>query len=365
MARKVKISMTQFRLLVFIYTIGSTILLTPSGLASMAKQDAWISAIVGIGIGVCLAYLYCSLAMLYPDKSFIEYSEIILGKWLGKLVSLSFILFCFIGATTVLSHTGNFLVTQLYPETPLVMVNIMIALAITFGILYGLEVLSRAAEIFIPWIIILFFFMLFATAPQIEITNIQPILEYGPKPIFLASLTYTATAVLPCIVFSMIIPYVEEKKKLRNSFISSIILGGMAVLIVIFLCILVLGSDLTARSMFPSYVLARKINIGNFLQRIEVIVAILWFITIYYKIMFYFYSFVTGIAEFIKLKEYRPIAIPLTTILLVYSLVVYPSVSFAIEWDTYVWVPFAIFNGLLIPLLLFIVGKIRIKIQQN
>jgi len=357
--------MNQFRVLVFIYTIGSTILLTPSGLSSMVKQDAWISAVVGVGLGVGLAYFYSSLAMLYPDKSFTEFSEIILGKWLGKLVSMSFLFFCFIGATTVLYHTGDFLITQLYPETPLVMINIIIAIVIIYGILQGLEVMLRAAEIFLPWIILLFFFMLFTTSPQIELVNIQPVLESGPKSIFQASILYASIAALPCIVFFMIIPHIEDKEKLRKTFISSIILGGIVVIIVVLLCTLVLGPNTAARSMFPSYVLARKINIGDFLQRIEVVVAILWFITIYYKILFYYFSFVTGVAQLMKLKEYRPIVIPLTGVLVVYSLVVYPNNAFAAEWDLYGWVPFAIFNGFLIPMLLYIVAKIRMKVQKR
>lgn len=37
-----KTSARQFKVLIFLYTIGSTILIIPSGLAATAKQDAWI-----------------------------------------------------------------------------------------------------------------------------------------------------------------------------------------------------------------------------------------------------------------------------------------------------------------------------------
>lgn len=50
--KDVKISVRQFAVLAIIYTIGTTILIIPSGLAADAKQDAWIAAILGVVINL-------------------------------------------------------------------------------------------------------------------------------------------------------------------------------------------------------------------------------------------------------------------------------------------------------------------------
>ena len=50
MLKDVKISVRQFAVLVMIFTIGTTILVIPSGLAADAKQDAWLAAMLGVGL---------------------------------------------------------------------------------------------------------------------------------------------------------------------------------------------------------------------------------------------------------------------------------------------------------------------------
>lgn len=103
-------------------------------------------------------------------------------------------------------------------------------------------------------------------------------------------------------------------------------------MIIIFLSISVLGIDITERNLYPSYVLVKKINIGDFLQRMEAIMAAMWFISVYFRITLYFYATVLAIAQIFNLKEYRSIVLPLGMILVVFSLVVYPNVAYQQTW---------------------------------
>lgn len=47
---------------------------------------------MGTGVGLLIIILYQYVGNMFPDMSMVQYSERILGKWLGKIVS---ILFCF------------------------------------------------------------------------------------------------------------------------------------------------------------------------------------------------------------------------------------------------------------------------------
>jgi spore germination protein KB len=360
-----KISLQQFGILVFLYTIGSTILLSPSGLAGIAKQDGWLSAVVGAGVGIAFILLYSALGKLLPGMTFVEYSEKLLGRWIGKAVSLLFVLFSFVGAATVLFHMGNFVVTQIMPETPIETLNFAFMLVIIFGANLGLEVFARTAETFLPWVIFLFFFLIFSVVPQMELNHLRPVLEGGMKPVLTASLSFTSVASLPCIVFSMILPYVEKPEKIQRVFILSLCLGGSFVVIITFLTISVLGVHLTDTSAFPSYILAKKINIGNFLTRIEVIVAIIWFITIYYKIILYFYACTLGLAQIFRLTNYRPLLFPVGLLTALCSIIIYPNTVYAAKWDSTVWVAYSLTFGFVIPLLLWAAAKIRFRHKKK
>lgn len=51
-----------------------------------------------------------------------------------------------------------------------------------------------------------------------------------------------------------------------------------------------MGAEITARQVYPSYIFAKKINIAHFLERIEAIMAGIWFLTIFFKLTLCFYA---------------------------------------------------------------------------
>jgi spore germination protein KB len=201
MLEKGKISVTQFTLLVTLFTIGSSILLAPSFLTDQAKQDAWIAAVIGVGIGLLLVLLYNAVARIYPSCNLVETNEKVLGKWLGKFASLLFISFLFLLSAFLLRDMGDFMTTQMFPETPISAIHILFLLVAVMAVRLGLEVFSRAAEIFFPWVILLAVGYMILLAPEIEIQKIQPVLEGGIVPILRGSFTFLG------ILFFNLLPF--------------------------------------------------------------------------------------------------------------------------------------------------------------
>jgi spore germination protein KB len=365
MTANIKISVRQFTVLVMLYTIGTTILVIPSSLAADANQDAWIAAILGWLLSLFIAGLYIVLGRQFPNMTLMAYNEKVFGKWLGKLVSLIFIFFSFTGASNVLFYVGNFMTTQVMPETPIESFVVLFAGIVVMGLRLGLEVLARAAEILFPWFLVLFVISTLFLIPEIEIQKIQPILENGIKPITKAALTFAGTASLPLIVFLMVFPaFVSQSKDAGKAFFIGTLLGGIFVIVITFLSISILGADFSERNMYPSYALAKKINVGNFIQRVEILMAGMWFMTIFFKASFYSYGFLTGLAQIFDLKDYRPLVLPYGMILVVYSLVVYPNVVYMLEFDSTIYVPYAFTLCLLLPLIILGVGLVRKKMTK-
>lgn len=366
MLTDVKISVRQFAVLVMIYTVGTTILVIPSGLAADAKQDAWIAAIIGVGLNLVVVCLYNRVGDCFPNMNLTEYNEKLFGKWLGKLFSLFFIFFAFTGSATVLFYMGNFVNTQVMPETPIQAANMIFAIVVVIGVRLGLETLLRAAEIFFPWIIMLFIILVACLLPEIQFEKLQPIFSVGGKPLIKAALSVAGTSSLPFIVLFMVFPvHVNQYQQAKKAFLLATLIGGACFVIITFLCISVLGTKMTERHMFPSYALAKQISIGNFLERVEILIAGIWFLTVYFKTTFYFYGFVKGLAQILKIEDYRPLVLPLGMILVVYSLVVYPNVAYMAEFDTKIYIPYALTIGLLYPVLILGVSAIRKSITKN
>ncbi|MEC0234602.1 endospore germination permease [Paenibacillus kribbensis] len=361
MPGQTKISAHQLMVLTILFTIGSTILIIPSGMALVAKQDAWIASLVGVGCGLLIVYLYIKITDLYPQMTLVEIMEALLGKWLGKAVALLFISLLFINAPApVLFYLGNFMTTQMIPETPIQAVNILFVVIVLFAVRLGLEVLARSAEMMFPLFVLLYLSFTVLVVSNIKLENVQPVLEAGVGPIWPAALSFVSTAYLPHIVLLMIFPASADRSdQARKAFLIGSLIGGLILVVIITLAILVLGPEITANNIYPSYALAKKINIGHFLQRIEAIMATMWFISLFFRLTLYMYSIVTAIAQIFQLKSSQQLVLPLGIILVVMSITVYPNVPYQQTYDTKTWIPYALSIGLFLPLLLLGVHALK------
>ncbi|MDU0204096.1 MULTISPECIES: endospore germination permease [Paenibacillus] len=361
MFEKGRIGVHQFTILTTLFTIGSAILIAPSGLAYDAKQDAWIAAILGLLAGLLLVILYQALGQRFPQQTLVKYCEELMGKWVGKAVGLLYFCFFFILAALVLRNLGDFISTQVLVDTPLQFTHIFFLAIVILGIRNGLETFTRTSEIFLPWVLLFFFLMFILLPTQMKVNNIMPILGYGFKPIVRASLPLIGTPYLELVVFLMILPFVNQTKKLGKAFLAGVSIGGSLIVIISLLSILVLGDDLTSVQMYPSFSLARRISIGSFLERLEVVMAGIWFITIYFKLTLCLYASAVALGEVFKLSEIRQLYIPLGMTLVVLSVVAYPNVAYFIKFASKIWLFYSGTFGLVIPLLLLGLAMIRKK----
>ena len=366
MEKNHKISARQFAVLVILFTIGTTILVIPGDLAQEVKQDAWLAAVIGTVLSLILAVLFIAVGRMFPNMTIVEINEKLLGKWLGKAVSLSFVFFSLYSTTSLFQIVGTFLTTHIMPDTPIEAIHILFACILFMGIRLGLETLARAAEILFPFFIFLFIILAASVSPQIDFQNMQPVLETGIKPMIRAVFLFLSIFSLPLVVILMIFPVsVNRPKEAEKTLLSGILIGGLCLIIIILLAILVLGPENSARHMYSSYVLAKKINIGNFLQRIEAILAIMWMITIYFKITIYFYASVVGLAKTLNMKDYRPLTLPFGMIAVSLSLIVHPDVIHRATFDKEIWPLYASTYGLVLPILLLVINAVRTKILRK
>lgn len=355
-----KINNYQLLNLVILCYTGTSIALAPGALAGVANQDAWIGAIIGTIGGLLIALLYNSFGNNRNDRTLVKYIEWTLGKYVGKLVGIIFVFFLLLTCAMQLWVVGDLLITHIMPETPDYILLILFVIVIIIGTRHGIEVIARSSELVFPLIITAMVVLVFSLFPQMKIEYIHPILERGFKPVFSAGLISMSTSSLTLIGILMIFPSkVANINEGKKAFLIGTLIGGIILVAITISSILVLGADIASRSSYPSYVLARKIQIGEFLQRVEVIFAVVWFTTVFYKIIIFFYGSVLGLSQILELKDYRVLTFPMGMILVVLSLIIYPSSIYAQYWDATTWIPLILTFALFLPTILLIIGKVK------
>ncbi|WP_232696505.1 GerAB/ArcD/ProY family transporter [Brevibacillus daliensis] len=360
MLEKGKIGSRQLTILVILYTIGDSILVIPSIVASEAKQDAWISGIFSVAIAPLLVvFLYDALRKCYPDLSLVEYSQKILGKWLGIAISLVFISYFFITTATYLREIGDFMTSHIMSETPIQVIMFLFMSIVLMATRLGLEPLARSAEILFPFVVLLLSSLMIFLLPEIQFQNLQPVLEEGLKPVIRGSISFLILPFMEPVAVLMILPFVSQKDRIRKSLFVGQWLAGSVLIIITMLAILVLGADSTARQIYPSYQLAKKINIANFLTRLEAILAVIWFTTMFIRLSLFFYVTVLGLAQTLKLQDYRSLVFPLGMILIVFTLIMAPNIVYYNNLISDIWPFYAMTVGFLLPLLLLTIAKVQ------
>lgn len=359
MAGNERISIRQFVILTILFTMGSSVMVAPSLVTAEAKQDAWLSVLVGIACGLLLAKLYGRLAQRHPDMTLAEYSDLVLGKWAGKFVSVSFFLFLLILSAILLRLVGEFITTLIMPETPIQAVEIVFVLTIITGGRLGLETVARTSEMLFPYIIIFFLFMVLFLAPEMRLENFSPILENGIGPVLQGAFRLLGIPFAELAILLAIAPYVANTCHIGKSLMAGTFIGGVILSMITMLCIAVLGADSTARFSYPTYQLAQKINIGNFIQRIEIVSGGILFLSLFVKITLCYYSMVISLAQSLRMLNYRTLTFPLGMLVVGLSQIIFPNVVYQQMIALKAWTPLVLLYGLILPLVLLVADVVK------
>ncbi|MGE7926630.1 endospore germination permease [Lysinibacillus xylanilyticus] len=359
------ISSRQFMIITLLSSIGTAILISPASVTREAKQDAWIAAIISVVLSLLLIKLLVTVGKRTPTLTFVEANEKILGRFFGKITSIGFIILSLLSAGELLYFIGIFMKTAIMPETPMMAFAFLFSIIIIYAAFLGIEVFARSAEILFAMFILIFIFFVICISPSVQMENLQPIMEAPAKSLFFSIIRLMSIFSFPLVILLMIFPStVNVHESAQKGFYIGTILGGIVLIAIITLAILVLGPANTASRTFPSYSLAQRISIGNFLQRIEVIMAAMWIISIYIKTFMFFYAGVIGIAQICKIKNHRPLIFPFGMIILGLSQIVHPNIIHSDIYNKETWPIFSFIFAILLPLVLLLVAKIR-KINGN
>lgn len=354
-----KINSTQAGLLMFSFLLGSAILMIPSSVTSLAQQDGWLSIILGTLLGIGIVYIYTTLGLMFPTQNIIQYSETILGKWIGKGVGLLYIWFPFHLGSLVLRNSTDYVRMVGYPDTPTVVISGIFLVVIAYAIRGGIETLGRVNEVTIPFRELTVLCVIIFSLKEFKWENITPILADGVQPVLNSSLLPATFPFGETILFAMILPNISNIDKIKKSYFISILAGGFLLTISVLLAILVLGPTITSRLNFPTHSVIRYINIADFITNLDAFGMLLWTSSNFIKIAICYYCAVIGIAQWFKLSDYKSIVNPVGVLMLIFSITLYKNhiehATFAIK----IWPFYSLPFELLLPLLMLIVSKIR------
>lgn len=355
-----KISGNQLIYLIISFLVGHSILGIP---ADTAGIDAWLAIIGGLVISLIFIAIFTTLAMRFPGKSPVEYNDIIYGPYLGKFISVMQLWFFFHIGSLVLRSFGDFFIGIIFPETPMEVIIIFIALICASAVRNGIEVITRCSQVVLGLTILTVLSVTLLSIKDVDYTNLLPVFETPLIEFIKASL---GTAVFPfgdTVAFLMVFPFLNNTKEASRSTILAVLIAGLLLIIDSVRNITVLGVTVNIAT-YPSFQMVRLINIGDIFTRLEITVISSILAMGFLKSTILYYGTVLGTAQLFKLRSYLPLVFPIGIIMIVLSITQFENVIenfvFGSEISTFYSLPFQV--G--IPLLSLLIAVIR-RLPKN
>ncbi len=363
---KTIISNHQLLLITSIFVVGASPLIVPTLVASVAGRDSWLTVIFATIVGLLVVWVNIYLAQLHPGKTFVEFTQQLLGRCMGGFVSISLIMIEFLAGTDVIWYVGDFFTTVYMTGESKYYINILFVAVLAIALLYGLEAVARAREMLSIITFAFFILTLLLLIPKFKIDNLFPVLENGATPVVVGMFPIMNNAVFPIICLSMIFTTsIKDIKKAKVSIFKGYFLGMLELLLGMTICVLVVGGNLTEKLRYPIFTITKEIDVGVIFSRLEALIVIVWLAVSFFAAFIYIYAGVLGLSQVLKLKDYKRIVIPVLLIVTVYSGIVYKDVSYQLNWDIVVRTPAAIAFGFVLPLVLLVISLIKKKLDTG
>lgn len=314
-----QIANRQLLYVLFIMRTTIAIAFLPVVTTGQARQDAWLAALLTAAGAALITYIIGGLSPKFPDQTVVEYSQELLGGFLGRAVSLIYLaVFLFMAAVDVRVY-GEVLVTGFIPETPLIFIISSMVIASGYASYKGVEVIARSAEFIFPPFLAMLLIALVAAIPSVDTGRLQPVLARGMKPVLVGSIIPTSM-VVQMMTLPILLPRAGNPKAAVRTAIWSVVMAALIVMAGAIATTGILGPDLAERSVFPFFALARAIRITDFLERLEALVVFPWGFGLFIGVAVYLYCGAKGLSQLFGLKDYRPLIPPMAIIWIAMSL---------------------------------------------
>ncbi|WP_338786879.1 endospore germination permease [Metabacillus sp. FJAT-53654] len=362
---KAKLSVIQLFAMMFMFEMGTSLVVS-YGIG--AKKDAWLAILLGMSNGIVIFFIYYRLFLQYPTLSLTRYTQKIVGKYIGWFVGFLYIIYFLYITSRQVRDFSELLVSSTMTETPLLAIHISFVLVICYVLYLGIEVLGRTAEVFII-ILLLFgiaanFFIL--VSGSINITHLRPFLEEGWKPIIETAIHDTTPFPFgELIVFTMILPYLNKPESVRKVWLTALIAGGLVLSWTASINIAVLGVDVMERTTFPTLTTIGKVNLLEFIQRLDAIVVFTLFITVFFKASIFLYVTVISVVDLFKLDNHQQILFPIGGIIVFSSMMIASNFSEYMEEARNVLRYYHPLFFFIIPLILLIIATVRNRFKNK
>lgn len=358
-----KVSGIQAFWMICIMDIGMTLLMTFTPTLQAAKQDAWVSILVAGCIALLIAVITTKLVLLHPEQTFIQFSQTIMGKWLGKIIIIIYLVQWYTIIPIVLRQFSDLLRVLLLNTTPgifIILPMVLIVIYVTYS--GGIDGIGRVSEVLGPLILLMVLVVLTTSVMNIEWKRLLPFYADSGMAAILKGSLPPASYLGHAVEFVMISPFLFTPRKGSSYTIWAVAVASFGVLLSVIMVILTVGVNLSSRMWYPFFEMTKKIAVFGFIENLDAIAVVIWIASVFIKLSIYMFVTSYGTAQFLQVKNWKNMIWFIAPVVTAFAFIPQNVSEATGSYLNHYWVPFVLpVNMIGLPLLLLIVGTIRQK----
>jgi spore germination protein KB len=261
----------------------------------------------------------------------------------------------------VLRNFQEFIRVIAFPETPEFVPVMLMGILCIWVVKEGIEVLGRFSQLVIIILASIIIIVTILNMKDADFDNLRPFLYNGTGPVFKSAFSVFSFPFAETVLFMAVFNFMKKRNNSYRVYYFALAIGAFLILLSNVRNLLVLGADLIDQVYFPSYTAVSLINIGEFLQRIEVTVAVVLLFGGFVKISVCLLAAVRGIDYLFKIGNYRQIVAPVGLLMMITSCFIYQNIMEMEEFAAKVYKYYAFPFQVILPVIIWIGAEIKVK----
>jgi spore germination protein (amino acid permease) len=293
--------------------IGIGILSLPASVNKTGGPGGWLLVLLMGLVSLISGFIIVRLGSRFPNQSFVQYSQVVAGTWIGRLLALLLVLYALEFTAHVSRSFGEVILVTAMPETPIIIfVTVIMALA-AWAVKGGLESLARMDEFLIRLQLGLMVLLLALAASEADPGRLLPVWESGDQA-FLEGFLSAFFSYSGYLVMLVIFPNLARPGDGAYAQTIGILIPAVLYVSITIIATAVLGASATTRMIWPTLEALRLISVAGFIERLESLFLAVWLTAAFTTITAGLYVLALGCAQILGLQTYRPLVLPLAAL---------------------------------------------------
>lgn len=271
--------------IILMVMINKLILNIPYYIVNLTGNGSIVN-IVYIGIiDFIFLLIIIKLFQKFNNSDIIDISEYLGGKVLKTIIAIiSILIFLLVSSITILDFS-NVLHKIYFSQFPIIYILGFFIFGVAIANFIGIKSISRITTFIIPFAILSILVTFVAILKDLKITSFTPILGESYNKTFFIGLS-NSFAMYIMVYYYFLKPLLKNPADFKKvSIISYVISLGILLLTVISM-LTIFTSNSPNAPINSLFLLARQIQLGTFLQRIDAVFILLWIMSIFSYLSF-------------------------------------------------------------------------------